>query len=217
MSNYFNVSDFDSIVLKTPVEDHHFSNTMDRGGSAVGKQFLYDVFISHSTKNKDIVKKIKQFLETKHSLSAYIDWEEDSGTPRDEVSEKVKEAMDISQSLLYVKTSDSDESQWVAWEVGRYDARNADKIGVLLVEDDKLTKDTWLHREFLKDYYILEKDDLIPFVKDGRKKLVASKALKLKNDFENKSIGVNESGRLTSVAVGIGTTTKFYGEDKENK
>jgi hypothetical protein len=214
MSNYFNIKDFDSITLKTPVKDHHFSNAMDRAAIPEGKQFTYDVFISHSTKNKDVVKKLKQLLEDKYNLSAYIDWDEDAGCKRDEVCDKVKDAMNRSKSLLYIKTSDSDDSQWVAWEVGRYDALNADKIGVLLIEDDKLTNETWLHREFLKHYYILEKDDVVPFVSYGKKRLIEDKATAFKNDFENKNIAIGSGVKLINTVDGTGTTTKFYGDSE---
>ena len=214
MSKYFNRKDFDSIKLNERIKTAS-SISFD---NAEGKQQEYDVFISHSTKDKDIVKKIRQLLEEKYGLSAYIDWEEDAGTTRNEVADKVKEAMNISKSLIFIKTSNSDESQWTAWEVGRYDAINSDRIGVLLVEDDNFYEADWLHREFLTDYIILEKDDIVPFVQNGAKKLIETKrrALDLNKASQDKSFYFNaKEGKLETKETGKGTATKFYGDVKD--
>jgi MTH538 TIR-like domain (DUF1863). len=211
MAKYFNRKDFDSIQLKGMGKTTGAVVFND----AEGKQQEYDVFISHSTKDKELVKKIRQLLEEKYNLSAYIDWEEDAGTKRDDVADKVKAAMDISKSFMFVKTSNSDESQWTAWETGRYDAKNHDKIGVLLVEDDSFREADWKHREFLKDYIILEVEDIVPFVKNGSKKVIEAKkkAIELNEASSNKSIHFNTAtGVLGTIEQGKGTSTKFYGD-----
>lgn len=211
---YFNRRDFESIQLK---EGRKVTASVVFD-SAAGKQQEYDVFISHSIKDKELVKKIRQLLEEKYNLSAYIDWDEDSGTKRDDISEKVKAAMNISKSFMFVKTSNSDDSQWTAWETGYYDNVNSDKIGVLLIEDEKITKDTWEHREFLKDYYILEKDDIVSFVSNGVRKTIEAKekALHLNTALENKAVSLNTSkGKLEVGAAMTGTATKFYGTSKK--
>jgi hypothetical protein len=212
MNKYFNRKDFDAIQLK--IRD---SNAIKVNEAVVGRQNSYDVFISHSSKDKDIVKKIRQLLEDRYSLSAYIDWDEDSGMQRDEVASKVKEAMKISESLIFVKTSNSDTSQWAAWETGHYEAiKSADKIGVLLIEDDEFTVEAWKHREFLKDYCILEQEDIVPFVKYGTKKLFETKneVNNFTKSFIGSSIAVDRvSGNLKYVDVGRGDMpTKFYGK-----
>ena len=215
MANYFNVKDFDSVQLKART-----THAMDSGrvfnarlnDDASGKQVEYDVFISHSSENKDLIRKLRQVLEDDYNLSAYIDWDEDAGMSRDEVADKVKDAMDRSNSLIYVKTSKSDNSQWVAWEVGRYDANKSDRIGVLLIEDEKITADTWEHREFLKDYQILEKEDIKAFVQDGVKKLRENKRRALASSLGAKTLGVAAgAGTIVKVSPAIGQATKFFG------
>lgn len=212
MSNYFNVKDFDNIQLKPKKRILYNSRACDE---AIGKQCEYDVFISHSSKNKDLVSKIRQLLEERFGLSAYIDWDEDEGAQRYEIATKVKTAMDHSKSLLYVKTSEADDSQWVAWEIGRFDAKKPDNIGVLLIEDDKITAETWQHREFLKDYQILDKtDDIKTFVSDGHAKFFAAKKAK---DFSSRLntgaiTAVAASGTLCNTTPGVASPTKYYGE-----
>lgn len=213
MNKYFNRKDFDNIKLNEKIKIYS-SISFD---NAEGRQKEYDAFISHSTRDKEIVLKVRQLLEERYHLSAYIDWEEDAGTKRDDVADKVKIAMDVSKSLIFIKTSNSDESQWAAWEVGRYDAKNHDKIGVLLIEDDNFYEANWKHREFLKDYTILGPDDIVSFVKNGTKKLVEAKlrANELNTNSQNKSFYFNTiEGKLETKEIGKGTSTKFYGDAK---
>lgn len=213
MNNYFNVKDFDKVVLRSNTtfnESAHIYNSkmMD---AASGKHAEYDVFISHSSKNKDLVRKLRQVLEDDYNLSAYIDWEEDAGTNRNDVADKIKLAMDRSKSLLYVKTSEADDSQWVAWEVGRYDHINNDKIGVLLIDDEKNSASAWKHAEFLKDYQILSKNDFADFVRDGKKKLVENKRKSLAEALTAKTLGVAATtGTIIGVSPAIGQSTKFF-------
>lgn len=213
MSNYFNIKDFDTLELKsTP---RHFNNSFACDES-IGEQGAYDIFISHSSANRELISKLRQVLEERFGLSAYIDWDEDGDTTRDEITEKIKNAMDRSKSLLYVKTSESDDSQWVAWEVGRFDAKKPDNIAVLLIEDDKFTADTWRHREFLKDYQILDKTDNIKdFVNMGHKKFFAAKqARDLSSKLNSGAIAaVATMGSLCDVTPGLGTPTKYFGDE----
>lgn len=75
MTTYFNVKDFADIQLsKNFAEDR---NCQVYNASAHGKQENYDVFISHSSKDKDLIKKLRSYLEDYFGLSAYIDWDED--------------------------------------------------------------------------------------------------------------------------------------------
>ena len=107
MTTYFNVKDFADIQLsKNFAEDR---NCQVYNASAHGKQENYDVFISHSSKDKDLIKKLRSYLEDYFGLSAYIDWDEDCGMSREEVADRVKEAMSRSKTFLIVKTDNSDK------------------------------------------------------------------------------------------------------------
>jgi hypothetical protein len=143
--------------------------------SAAGEQAKYDVFLSHSTKDKKFIKALRDYLEIRFEISVYIDWEEDAGTSRDDIAEKVKAAMNRSKTFLIVKTKNSDESSWVPWETGYFDNKDKDKIGVLLIEEDGYNYTTFNHREYLKNYEILGPDDIVDFINNGsayiRKKL----------------------------------------------
>ena len=137
--------------------------------SAMGEQAEYDVFLSHSTKDMALIKRIRDILEYHFDISVYIDWDEDAGTPRYEIADIVKDAMSRSKTFLVVKTDNSDDSSWVPWETGYFDNKDNDKIGVLLVEDEdsEFNHETFEHREYLKNYVILGPDDIVDFIKNG--------------------------------------------------
>lgn len=137
--------------------------------SAMGEQVQYDVFLSHSIKDVALIKGIRDVLEYNFDISVYIDWEEDAGTPRDEIADAVKNAMNHSRTFLIVKTDNSDDSSWVPWETGYFDNKDNDKIGVLLIEDDdsEFNHKTFEHREYLKNYAILGPEDIVDFIKNG--------------------------------------------------
>lgn len=82
---------------------------------------VYDVFISHSYKDTDIIKKIIKALN-KHSLNIYCDWTSDNDfLKRELVSDYTKVVLKkrIAQSnnVVFVKTQNSLESDWVNFEL----------------------------------------------------------------------------------------------------
>ena len=98
---YYNTKDF-----RVPLSKEQSSSLNERRKKieAMGDQAEYDVFLSHSTKDAGLIKMIRDVLEYKHGISVYIDWDEDCGTPRDEIADVVKFAMSRSKSFLIVKT-----------------------------------------------------------------------------------------------------------------
>lgn len=211
---FYNINDFKGIDLGSK-SAHVFNAAESRAyDSAKGKQQEYDVFLSHSTKDAVLIRKIKRYLEEKHHLSAYIDWDEDRGTSRDDIADVVKSAMNISKSFLIVKTDNSDASSWVSWETGYFDNKDSNRIGVLLVEDEEkgFTYDTFHHQEYLKNYIILGHGDIVEFVRNGSRSVSANRMTYIDNAFKNNNIGVTSTGKLQILSDGSGNSTKFFGE-----
>ena len=163
---FYNKKDFDVILTESQKKElkakrYSFSNR--------GEQATYDVFLSHSTKDMVLIKKIRDVLESKYDISVYVDWDEDAGTPRYQIADKVKDAMGCSKTFLVVKTDNSDDSSWVSWETGYFDKEGSDKIGVLLVEDDDsgFNNETFKHQEYLRNYVILGPEDIVDFISEG--------------------------------------------------
>jgi hypothetical protein len=104
----------------------------------------FDVFLSHSYMDKDIVLGAKKLLEERE-LSVYVDWVDDAPLNRGEVNPetaaRLKLRMAQSNSLFYLHTSNAQSSKWMPWELGYFDALKG-KVAVfpLLASSDESFK-----------------------------------------------------------------------------
>lgn len=137
----------------------------------------YDVFLSHSSRDKDLVGKVRDVIEKEFGYKAYVDWDENSGMKRREVANTVKEVMRRCKTFLIIKTKNSDESSWVSWETGYFEAlkfknvyNNFEKIGVLVIEDEGYDvtevkrKEGCCHQEYLLRYTFVNESNLKDFI-----------------------------------------------------
>ena len=103
--------------------------------SDVGDPQSFDIFLSHSLLDKDIIIGLKKYLEESH-LSIYIDWINDKQLDRSSVNEDTAETlrkrMKQCKSLLFATSSNSSTSKWMPWECGYFDGHNG-KIAILPV------------------------------------------------------------------------------------
>lgn len=82
---------------------------------------IYDVFLSHSYKDSDIVKKlIKAF--NKHSMNIYCDWTSDNDFLKRELVSNytrvvLKKRIEQSKNIVFVRTKNSINSDWVSFEL----------------------------------------------------------------------------------------------------
>lgn len=84
----------------------------------------YDIFLSHSVSDANIVLGTKLILED-HGYSVYIDWIDDPQLDRSKVSAKtashLRDRMCSCRSLFYATTNNSTHSKWMPWECGYFD------------------------------------------------------------------------------------------------
>lgn len=208
---FYNIKDFrnENVDFSQPILES-VTATFD---SAKGRQIRYDVFLSHSLKDAKLIRQIKNRLERDHNISVYVDWDEDGGTSRDQIADKVKAAMEISTSLLAVKTENVDGSSWVAWETGYFDRKSSERIGVLLIEDEDtgFTHETFKHQEYLKNYEILSESDIVPFVQSGTSGVHEYRASVADAAFRGNNVGLTSVGSLGIHNSGSSSSTKFFG------
>lgn len=214
-TSFYNIKDFRNETVDFSSSAFELTATFD---SAEGKQIQYDVFLSHSLKDANLVKQIRHRLERDHNISVYIDWEEDSGTSRDQIAAKVKAAMEASTSLLVIKTDNSDNSSWVAWETGYFDRKSFERIGVLLIEDEDInfTHETFRHQEFLKNYELLGGSDIVPFVQGGMPEVHEHRASAADTAFRDNNVGLTPAGSLGVHDRGSSSSTKFFGSGENS-
>jgi hypothetical protein len=85
----------------------------------------FDVFLSHAYRDKAVV--IGTYLKLKDlGFTVYVDWIHDAQLDRSSVgsatADLLRKRMRQSKSLLYLATSSADQSKWMPWECGYYDA-----------------------------------------------------------------------------------------------
>ena len=82
---------------------------------------IYDLFISHSFKDRDIVIGLS-YLFDKAGYRVYIDWIDDSNLDRKNVTQEtakiIRNRIKKSIGLSYVSTTNSVSSKWCPWELG---------------------------------------------------------------------------------------------------
>ena len=84
-------------------------------------QVGYDLFISHSFKDKDLVIGLYHLFATA-GYTVYIDWIDDSTLDRSNVDSKtaalIKTRIQRSKGTAYIATANSTTSKWCPWELG---------------------------------------------------------------------------------------------------
>lgn len=98
---------------------------------------LFDVFLSHSSLDKEKVFEVKTLLNAK-GLTVYVDWIEDRESLKRELTcaetaKVIIERIKKSKAIVYIKTENSALSLWTPWELG-YAQAIGKKITVLEIE-----------------------------------------------------------------------------------
>jgi len=86
----------------------------------------FDVFISHSLANTSLVDEVVQYLNN-IGLVAFVDWKSDKedlkrSKANQYTADVIKLRMRQSKCLLLIRTTESDASIWVSWELGYFSA-----------------------------------------------------------------------------------------------
>ncbi|MDN2714397.1 MULTISPECIES: toll/interleukin-1 receptor domain-containing protein [Janthinobacterium] len=121
----------------------------------------YDVFLSHSTKDADIVLGVKLVLE-EQGKSVYVDWIEDAELDRTKVTPEtaalLRERMKSCSSLIFIATDNSSTSKWTPWELGYFDGIKQGGVAILPVLEE--WRSSFEGQEYLGLYPIVEKSDV---------------------------------------------------------
>jgi hypothetical protein len=84
----------------------------------------FDIFLSHSKMDEDLVLGAKQILEEK-SYTVYVDWIDDPQLDRSAVSKATAEhlrwRMEQCEVMFYLHSKNASFSKWCPWELGYFD------------------------------------------------------------------------------------------------
>ena len=94
----------------------------------------YDLFISHSSADSNLILKMKVILNSL-GFNVYVDWISDRNALKRELTnastaKSIIERLNSSKALLYIHTENSSQSQWTPWELGYFHALKGAKICV---------------------------------------------------------------------------------------
>ncbi|MBG3090657.1 toll/interleukin-1 receptor domain-containing protein [Proteus cibarius] len=145
-------------------ENHYKSKSQVLNESAISfnKFRTYDIFLSHSSQDSELILGVKTTLEDL-GYSVYVDWIDDTQLNRSNVNEDtaklLRERMNSSRSLFYVTTENSVTSKWMPWECGYFDGLK-EKVAILPIKKYSYNNE-YQGQEYLSLYpYCLKENNI---------------------------------------------------------
>lgn len=120
----FTLEDARVVGRRSALSEPYGAGTVLRREAARSGRF--DVFLSHSFRDKELVLGIKRILE-RSKQTVYVDWIDDPLLDRRHVTlataNRLRDRMQACDSLIYAATSHAENSKWMPWELGYFDGR----------------------------------------------------------------------------------------------
>lgn len=92
----------------------------------------YDIFLCHSSKDIDEIKRLKEYLRRNANKEAYVceldDPQLDPSKANKKTAEILKKRMENSSELYFVLSKNSQKSTWMPWELGYFNGKKSDSV-----------------------------------------------------------------------------------------
>jgi hypothetical protein len=112
----------------------------------------YDIFLSHSFDDKDIILGTTLILEDL-GYAVYLDWRNDPQLNRKTVNattaSRLRDRMKSSKCLFYATTENSSSSRWMPWELGFKEGHNS-RAAILPIQNS--SSENFIGQEYLGLY-----------------------------------------------------------------
>ncbi|WP_251125921.1 TIR domain-containing protein [Exiguobacterium sp. s22] len=154
---FFNRSDLIA-EGRTEVNKSYFSNSsseiLKRRYINFESSKTYDIFLSHSFQDADLILGFTKELEQR-GYSVYVDWIEDAQLDRNHVNahtaNQLRFRMKKCKCLLFVSTDNSVLSKWMPWELGYFDGMKG-RVAIVPVVTSSSVSDSYKGQEYLGIY-----------------------------------------------------------------
>ena len=127
---------------------------LQKGLVGVAIEQGFDIFLSHSFYDKEIIKGLYLDLTLK-GYKVYVDWVVDTDLERDNVTRdsanKIRTRMKASRSLLLAVPTNNGISKWIPWELGYVDGSTG-KCAIIPIAETSDNKEQFSRAEYLKLY-----------------------------------------------------------------
>jgi hypothetical protein len=122
---------------------------------------VYDIFLSHSSKDAQIIFGILDSLNDL-GYSVYVDWVDDPQLDRGNVTKATAKTLRVrmnqSKSLLYATTEHASSSKWMPWELGFMDGIKEKAAILPIFENENSSSHYYKGQEYLGIYPYCIKD-----------------------------------------------------------
>lgn len=126
---------------------------------AATNQDRFDIFLSHASKDGDLILGVKSLLEN-FGFKVYVDWVDDPQLDRSKVNKEtadlLRRRMRQSTSLVWAATEAASDSKWMPWELGYFDGFRPNQVAILPLVDN--ASDAFKGQEYLDLYPVIRKD-----------------------------------------------------------
>ena len=124
----------------------------------------YDIFLSHSYADREIIPQLKQVLEDM-GYRVYVDWIDDKLLSRENITKETAKVLQIrmnqSKSLFFATSENSPSSKWMPWELGYFDALKNKRVAIFPIQkDNNGFNSNFRGQEYLGLYYYISIDKL---------------------------------------------------------
>lgn len=123
--SFVTIGDARAAAMRVPERMFKAATAILREQAEAPTRSSFDVFLSHSYMDQELVLGAKRLLEER-SLVVYVDWVDDSDLDRAQVkpetAARLKRRMAQCGTLLYLHTTNATSSKWMPWELGYFDA-----------------------------------------------------------------------------------------------
>lgn len=127
----------------------------------------YDIFLSHSSKDMELIAGLKLILEDL-GYKVYVDWNDDALNPNivtPETAKILRERMKQCKSLIYAFSENASNSKWMPWELGYFDALKNSRVAVLPIS--QTAKNAYKGSEYIGVYYVVQIAQIAGTTKDA--------------------------------------------------